>query len=426
MSDKQIFAAVEVADSEVRLIVGEFFNTRFNIIKVEKVPCSGMTFNEVTDPDAIITALHKACADVKKMLGAEIRKVILAMPSYRLKRYSLQSSVNVEGIDQVVTIQDVRNAVHKAERAQIPGQYALLQAVCQKYTVNGVTTRKIPLGEHTDKLTADIDLLCADRKVSFDLVGAVEKAGLSVLDIFPDVFAIGKETALLQASMDKQVIILKVGRTATTLGYLHQGRVASAAVLPAGLGTLASGAVEKDGLKSEMAVELLKYSVRLGEDQASENPIHIWSDGQQTHTVNEREFVESIHENLEKWLDAIDKTCVPILQAGETTVIITDEGGETQGLSDLVARRLGCECRCYIPETLGGRNAGLTACLGLFYAYQDKLPITGYIEDSLDMDAFVKAVSYRENTPALRKQETANKEDTLTNKLKGLFLEGKK
>ncbi len=34
MAEKQIFAAVEVSDHEVRLIVGEFFNTRFNIIKV--------------------------------------------------------------------------------------------------------------------------------------------------------------------------------------------------------------------------------------------------------------------------------------------------------------------------------------------------------------------------------------------------------
>ena len=31
----------------------------------------------------------------------------------------------------------------------------------------------------------------------------------------------------------------------------------------------------------------------------------------------------------------------------------------------------------YIPETLGGRNAGLSACLGLFYAYKDRQPITG-------------------------------------------------
>lgn len=42
--DKQIFAALEIADHEVRLLVGEFFNTRFNIIKVERVPVAAFSF----------------------------------------------------------------------------------------------------------------------------------------------------------------------------------------------------------------------------------------------------------------------------------------------------------------------------------------------------------------------------------------------
>ena len=37
MSDKQIYASVEIADHEVRLVVGEFYETRFNILRVEKI-----------------------------------------------------------------------------------------------------------------------------------------------------------------------------------------------------------------------------------------------------------------------------------------------------------------------------------------------------------------------------------------------------
>jgi cell division protein FtsA len=166
----------------------------------------------------------------------------------------------------------------------------------------------------------------------------------------------------------------------------------------------------------------MKYSARLDQEVCSSNPVYIWAEGKESRTISEQELVECLKPNIDLWLDSIEKTCLPILQAGPTTVMITGEGGETQGLSELVQKRLGVETTCYIPETLGGRNAGLTACLGLFYAYQDKLPITGSIDDSLDMDAFARAVSFREK--ASKKQE--NKEDTLTNKLKGLFLEGKK
>jgi cell division protein FtsA len=390
---------------------------------VEKVPCFGLSFNEIENPTEVTQAIRTAADNAKKMIGADIKKVILSMPSYRFRKFTVRSTVDIKGIDQCVTIQDVREAVKKAQNAKLDESYALIQALCIKYTVNGVSSRRIPLGEHCTQMSVDIDLLCADRKLSFDLVSCVENAGLNVLDIFPDVYAAGKEAALFEQKTDSQVIILKIERSITTLGLAKNGRLATAAVMPAGIGAIASSVCDTYGISSDTAVELMKYSARLDQKVCSTNPVYIWADGKETKTINEQQLVDCLAPNIDLWLNSIEKTCVPILQAGETTVMITGEGGETQGLCELVQKRLGVETTCYIPETLGGRNAGLTACLGLFYAYQDKLPIEGSIDDSLDMDAFTKAVSYREKSS--KKQENG-KEDTLTNKLKGLFLEGKK
>ena len=420
MSDKQIFASVEVADHEVRLVVGEFFNARFNIIKVERIPCFGITYDQVLDPDEISNALRKAASSAKRTIGAEIKKVILAIPSYKTKKYSLRSTVDVSGIDGVITIQDVRNAIKKAESVNISTDYALIQTVCVKYIVNGIATRRIPIGEKCSQLSIDVDLLCADRKLAYDLVGCVENAGLQVLDIFPEVYAVGKEAALFERAVEKQIVVLKIERQSTVLGLFRKGRLTTAGVLPAGLGNLVSDCVDQYGVATADAVELLKYSIRFNQKVYTDNPVHIWSKDGETKTISEKQFVESIQKNVAQWVKDLIKTCEPILQAGPTTVIITGEGGETEGLSDLLSESLGCSVKCYIPETLGGRNAGLTAPLGLLYAYQDKLPITGYIDDSLDMDAFKKSVSYRE-----KKKEIDSKEDTLTSKLKGLFFENK-
>ena len=420
MTDKQIYAAIEAADHEVRLVIGEFFNTRFNIIKVERVPCSGLSYNGITDQQALIGSIKQAAASAKKMVGASVQQVILAIPAFNLKRISLKSTVDIEGIDGTVTIQDVRNAIKKAEAVNIGNDSALIQTVCVKYTVNGMTTRRIPLGEKCSQLIVDIDLLCADRKFAYDLVTCVEKAGLKVMDIFADIYAVGKEAALFEQSVDRQVIVLKVERDATTLGLLYKGRFAASTILPMGLGNIASAAVEKYGINMKNVIELIKYSARLDQTVCSSNIIHIWIDNGENRTISEQELVDCIRPNIETWLNAITETCEGILQAGETTVIITGEGGETIGLENLLSKRLNVEVRDYIPETLGGRNAALTACLGLFYAYQDRLPIIGQTENSLDLDAFIKNVSYRD-----RKVETT-KEDTLTNKLKGLFLDGKK
>ena len=425
MSDKQIFAALELADQEVRLVVGEFFNTRFNIIKVERVPCSGMTYTGIKDEEAVVAAIREAKENTEKRIGAELQRVILAIPSYRFRKYSFKSTVEVEGIDGTVTVKDVRNAMSKAQSMEIGKDLALIQTVCVKYVVNGIATRRIPIGERCRQLTVVIDLLCADKKLSFDTVGCVEKAGMKIMDIFLDVYAVGKEAALFEQAVDEQKIILKVERTATTLGLLRQGHLTAAKVINAGIGSLAAPLVDGYGIKREMSVELLKYSARLNQEECSTNPVHIWAvkneNGEsETRTINEQQLVDCVRNNINIWLDYLQKTCVPILQAGETAVIITGEGGETDGLNELLAKRIGAEVRNYIPETLGGRNAGLTAVLGLFYAYKDRLVISGYSDCSLDMEAFEKSVSYRD-----RKTDSTSKEDTLTNKIKGLF-EGKK
>ncbi len=421
MSDKQIFAALEVADHEVRLVVGEFFNTRFNIIKVERVPCSGLTYNQVIDPEAVTNSVKKAVENAKKMIGSDVHKVIVAMPSCGMKRYSFKSTVDIDGIDHTVTLQDVRNAISRAEAQDIGKNYALIQTVCVKYTVNGISSRRIPLGEKCDKLTVDVDLLCAARKLSYDLVGCIEAAGLKIIDIFLDVFTAGKEAALFEQAVNRQVIILKMERESTTLGLLRKGRLTTGTVIPGGVGTIAGALTDQYGINTDMAVDLVKYSAQLDDEEPSENPVHIWSEKGVTNTLNEKQLNECILERVNSWIDMMSKTCEQILQAGETTVIITGEGGEMQGLDVLLSRSLNTEVRNYIPDTLGGRNAALTSCLGLFYAYQDKQPISGYVDDSIDLEAFIKSVSYRD-----KKNDGNTKEDTLTNKLKGLFLEGKK
>lgn len=47
----------------------------------------------------------------------------------------------------------------------------------------------------------DVDLLCANRKIAFEYVSCVEQAGLEVLDISLDSFAIAKEAALFERRM---------------------------------------------------------------------------------------------------------------------------------------------------------------------------------------------------------------------------------
>ena len=414
MDDKQIFASVEVCDHEVRMVVGEFFSPRLNILKVEMIPCSGLSYNTINNADEIISAIETACKQTEQMLGAKLEKVILSIPSYQMQRKSVRVTVPVKGYDGVVSVQDIRNAMKLAERqVSIGKELALVQTVCVKYTIDGIASRRIPIGERAKELVVDIDLLCADRQLAYSLVGCIEKAGLQVMDIYLDTYAAAKEAALFEQSVDRNVVLLKMEREATTVARLSKGKLMESTIVPLGVGSIAARVVDEYGLKREEACELVKYSARLNEKVNSTNTVYIWSVNGNAKKITEAELCKCISPLVSKWVEDMQKILSGILQAGPSTVIITGEGGEMQGLNELLHSSLNCEVRNYIPETLGSRNAGMTTCLGLFYAYKDKLPITGYTDNSLDMKAFMDSVSYRERKP--------NSEDTLTGKLKGMF-----
>lgn len=419
MDDKQIFASVEVCDQEVRLVVGEYFNSHFNILKVEVLPCSGLSYNAITNADEVTKTIKTACEQTEQMLGAKIEKVILSIPSYNMQRRSVKVTVPVTGFDGTVTVQDLRNAMKLAqEQVSIGKDLALIQTVCVRYTIDGIASRRLPVGEKASELIVDIDLLCADRQLAYTLVGCVEKADLQIMDIYLDVYAAAKEAVLFEQSVDRNVVVLKMERESTTIARLAKGKLMETTIVPFGVGTIASEVVEKYGLKRSEACELVKYSARLNEKVNSTNPVYIWSENGNAKKLNEQELVECIRPTIDKWARDMQNLLSGILQGGLSTVIITGEGGEMQGLDEVLQSSLNCEVRNYIPDALGGRNGNMTTCLGLLYAYEDKLPITGYTDSSIDLDTFIKSVSYRD--------KKNNQEDTLTGKLKGMFASGKK
>ena len=81
MANKQILAALQIESNEVRLVVGEIFNTRLNTLKKECVPCKGMDGIRIADPKAVAKAVKEAVSNVESHFGVAIESVLLAIPA---------------------------------------------------------------------------------------------------------------------------------------------------------------------------------------------------------------------------------------------------------------------------------------------------------------------------------------------------------
>ena len=66
MEKKEIFASIEIADHEVRLVVGEFYETRFNILRVEKAAVTGVVDKRISDEQNVVNGIIKPCIRHRK------------------------------------------------------------------------------------------------------------------------------------------------------------------------------------------------------------------------------------------------------------------------------------------------------------------------------------------------------------------------
>lgn len=414
MAEKQLYVALEIADHEIRLIVGEFFNTRFNILKIERVHTTGILGQKIVKKEAVIENIKKAVANASKQIGASIERVLLCIPSVNSQRISKRVSVEV---DKRVSVNDISRAVKTASQIRPKDGLALINVACIKYTCNGITTRRMPLNEECDELIVDVDLLCADRTVTFDYVSCVEKAGLSILDICLDSYAIAKEAVLFEQALNHPTILVNLQEQSTTLSYFADGRLASSIVMNTGLKDFIASLLEKTAIKREEAMKLLKYNTRLNLTNFETTPVYIWAAGGKTKTLSEKELYETIFPKAKEWVEEIGSLCGPILERDPVKFVLCGDGGELQGIDALMKEILHMDVSIYYPETVGGRDSSLVTCLGAFYAYKDQQTILSSNLSSINMQEF-------ENTINIKRPEKRT-EDTITKKLKGMLFDKK-
>ena len=408
MREKDVHVGLEIADHEIRLVVGQFFNTRLNILKVERVPSSGIQNTQIIDQNAVVQRIKTAVEHVQATLGCPIERVVLSLPSVGLSRYVRRI---VQPIELSVQLNDIKKIYREALRTEVPEHQALVNLSISKSVVNGITMRRLPINEICDSLSVDVDLLCADKEMVYRYVQTVEKAGLQVIEISLDSFALGKEASLFEKSLEQYLIAIKAERQSTSLSLFAKGKLVSSENIDTGTKNLIGALSNRFKLPIDVADRLLHMNCRFGLDHYPNTPIYLWSSEGKTHTLSEQEVMNVIQPQLELWLNEIKTMVEPILATSNAKIILFGESGAINGFDQLLAKACGCECELYVPETLGIRNPSLASVSGLFYVIKDQSIIRDF-EPAVDMQAFNDLIN--------KDKEIVN-EDTISGKFKGLF-----
>ena len=407
-SIKQIYVAVELCENEIRILAAEYFNTRFNIIRSDRYETKAINDFRITDKQMMVEDLKRAFAQSSNKIGSDIEQAILVVPAYNFKRFPLKSKIVLE--NNVLEKADVARAVTNSLTAVVDSDVMVVDPCITKYVINGITSRRMPEKEAGEEAVVDIDLLCADRQMCYEYVSVIEESGIRVLDIVLNNYAIAKEASLFEESVSGNIILMDVHRSYTYLTLLAKGRLASTEIIFDGLNSLIDNVYRRYYMPYADISRLVKYAAD-PDTRYPEDAVYAWTDQGNTKVLTYKQLNEAIDAPLNSYCDKLIKMCEPIFSAG-AKIVLTGEGQQMKCLKERLRSLCNCEISEYFPDTIGIRDASMTALYGAFIVYREK---------ALMNDLNVSCIDLLKYDELIDQKQLDSEGDTITTKIKNLF-----
>lgn len=412
MQKKQLFASLEIAEDEIRLLVGEYYMSRFNILRFDVQKCAGVSNRNIEKPQLVSATITKMIRNAEDGLGMKIKSVILTIPSVDVKCVRRRVSVPIEEGSRKILLSHIRKGLEKATEYEGEEKYTFVNVGSIKYIIGGISSRTMPLDEKAELLTMDVDLLFANKDIVYSYVMCVEKAGLSVLDICLDSYAIAEESAALENSMDKYVLLLDLSKYSTTLSLYYKGNLIGNDREKLGYEKWIQAVHKKFHLSIKECEEIILENCFLENGQYDESVSYIWLDHEESKQVTKEEVYNAVYDEMKHWINTINEASSFVEKSGECKLILTGQGADIVGISSLT-KMFSIPAELYVPTTLGARKSSLTAVLGALYCVKK----WQYIKN--DNDTCVEVSNL---TPRERERED---QSAFTKKLKNILLMNK-
>lgn len=405
---KQVYSTLKIDDNQLQILTAEYYNTRFNVINTFVCPLDGIFDYKIADKELVIDTIRKAVDTISIKIGARLEKVVLVLPPFNFKRISLRVSVVPNG--GIVKKSDIARALTNSLKTKVGDDLLVINTQIIKYTVNGIATRRLPENEVCEELIVDIDLLCADKDMTYAYVDAVSESGLEILDLSLSNYAIAKESILLNNSINQNIIMLDIGNNFTYLSLLSKGKIISNEIIYDGLISMINKVYEQIHIPINTISRLIKYNVDYKEYRR-DDAIFAWNDEKGSYSITVSELSDLVKEPLDNYIEKIVTMCKPILEKG-ASFCLCGEGSNMSALIEKLKEETNCEIKTYYPDTIGVRNTNLCAVYGALYVYKDKVDINNLNVNCVNMSEYDKT---------LDKIDVDIEGESITSKIKNLF-----
>jgi cell division protein FtsA len=427
MNSNEIYVSLDIGTSSVKVIIGEMSGDTINIIGVGNVKSEGLRKGSIVDIDETVHSIKKAIEQAERMIGMEIRQVVVGISANHVMLTNCHGVVAVSSQNREITNDDVARVIDAAQVMSIPPEREIIGVDAKQYIVDGLDEINDPRGMIGVRLEMEGTIITSSKTILHNTLRCVERAGLEILDITLQPLATGS-FALSKDERNLGVALIDLGGGSTTIAYFEQGHLKETCLLPIG-----GDHITKDlsiGLRTsteDAEMIKLKYGHAFYDDASEDEVFSVPIIGSDQHQqFNQLEISDIIEARMEEIFELVAQEMKRLnirdLPGG---FVLTGGVANMQGVLELAGEIFQSRVRIAAPDYIGVREPQYTTAVGLIqYAYKfSRLPGGAALESSSVSEPSEKRSAKQQLPKAKLEKQPEEKISSRVKKFLGYFFE---
>jgi len=371
---RKIIGSIDIGSDTIKLVIGEFYNNKINILLALTEPTNGYKDHEITDQEEFSNTIKKILKDASEQLGFKVKKFIVNIPTSS-NSFIVNEVVNtINSENNVVNGNDILRVMQTAAYNQINDIDELIAVLPISFFVDEEETDR-PFAKRGKTLALKAILVTAPKREIHNMVSTLEACGIEVIDITTT--GITDYYNFKNDNYDSKTgVVINIGDYKTTLSIFSKGRYINNEVIDTGGAYIDRDlAVMYDISKSE--AKKLKEHLALASTRKA-NPketIKIVNMAKEELIVNQYEISEIVARRMEDILKLSKKSINLLTKKEISYIIITGGLTEIKDFPLVLASVFGEDAKIGGINLLGIRNNKYSVALGMIKYFNDKLSL---------------------------------------------------
>ena len=400
---RRIIASLDVGSNTIKLVVGEIFKKKLNIIAAVDVPSRGIKKGYVINPESATEAIKDLFDKVEHVIGLKVQKVIVNIPAFNTDCFINEGKVIIDGEDKIITSADIVKCMNSATERVIQPNMLLVSALPTVFRVNGETTKN-PLNIVSDKLEGKFVIVTVPKKNLNGIGYCLQKIGVEVVDVC--ISPLGDYNEFKEDRYNKEIgAVVNIGDSITTVSIFNKGVLTACDVLEIGGSNIDNDLAYVYKLTKNDA-KMIKEKLALAHDRmAQPNESIVLTDrlGERV-KINQYNVSEIVKSRIEEMLKLIKKQINHLTKKEISYIIFSGGLTEIDDFDIVMDEICGPISSLKTVSEIGVRDNKYSVSVGTIKYYNQRLKLKNRdfsifsIDDQEDLSGLTKKTNINEGS----------------------------